>query len=70
MSFRSELGTTLLLGDGAMGALLEDARLPAAAYGGHDGCNDVLNLASPDVIAGIHDAYLAAGADWISTNAN
>jgi len=68
MSFRDVLGRTLLLGDGAMGAMLEDARLADAAFGGHVGCNDILALTSPDVIADIHDAYLQAGADWIETN--
>ena len=68
MSFRDVLGDKLLLGDGAMGAMLEDARLPEDAFGGHAGCNDILTLTSPDVIAGIHDAYLEAGADWIETN--
>jgi len=68
MTFRDDFGTTLLLGDGAMGALLEDARLPEDAFGGHPGCNDVLSLTSPDVIAGIHDAFLEAGSDWIETN--
>ena len=68
MSFHDALGNTLLLGDGAMGALIEDARLPVSAFGGHPGCNDMLTITCPDVIAGIHDAYLMAGADWIETN--
>jgi 5-methyltetrahydrofolate--homocysteine methyltransferase len=32
------------------------------------GCNDVLVLTRPDVIAGVHEAYLDAGADIISTD--
>jgi 5-methyltetrahydrofolate--homocysteine methyltransferase len=32
------------------------------------GCNDLLALTRPDVIAGIHEAYLTAGADIISTD--
>ncbi len=32
------------------------------------GNNDLLVLTRPDVIAGIHDAYLAAGSDIIETN--
>src|SRR5690606_265916 len=32
------------------------------------GNNDLLSLTRPDLIAGIHDAYLAAGADIIETN--
>ncbi|HSR65010.1 MAG TPA: homocysteine S-methyltransferase family protein [Xanthomonadaceae bacterium] len=38
--------------------------------GGHDqrGNNDLLTLTRPDIIRGIHDAYLAAGADLVETN--
>ncbi len=37
---------------------------------GHDlkGNNDLLLLSKPEVIAGVHDAYLEAGADLIETN--
>jgi 5-methyltetrahydrofolate--homocysteine methyltransferase len=37
---------------------------------GHDqrGNNDLLTLTRPDLIRGIHDAYLAAGADLVETN--
>ena len=34
----------------------------------YDGCNEHLNLTRPDVIRGIHAAYLEAGADCVSTN--
>ena len=56
---------------------LDGLRLaPGHAHGdgcgceGHDlrGNNDLLTLTRPDVIAGIHRAYLAAGADLIETN--
>ena len=38
--------------------------------GGHDlkGNNDLLTLTRPAVIAGVHDAYLEAGADIVETN--
>ncbi len=37
---------------------------------GHDlkGDNDLLLLTRPDIIAGVHDAYLEAGADLVETN--
>ena len=37
---------------------------------GHDlkGNNDLLSLSRPDIIAAVHDAYLAAGADMVETN--
>ena len=37
-------------------------------FGGHEGCNEVLNVTRPDIVRGIHHAYLAAGADCITTN--
>ena len=44
------------------------ATLTPEDFDGHDGCNEVLNVTRPDVVRGIHRAYLAAGADCITTN--
>jgi 5-methyltetrahydrofolate--homocysteine methyltransferase len=43
---------------------------PGCGCEGHDqrGNNDLLTLTRPDIIRGIHDAYLAAGTDLIETN--
>jgi 5-methyltetrahydrofolate--homocysteine methyltransferase len=43
---------------------------PGCGCDGHDqrGNNDLLTLTRPDIIRGIHDAYLAAGADLVETN--
>ena len=43
---------------------------PGCGCEGHDlkGNNDLLTLTRPDVIRGIHAAYLAAGADILETN--
>ncbi len=32
------------------------------------GCNDILSLTRQDIVAGVHDEHLAAGADLIETN--
>jgi 5-methyltetrahydrofolate--homocysteine methyltransferase len=60
----------ILVLDGAMGTMIQQANLTAEDFGGEalDGCNEMLVLTRPDVIAGIHEAYLAAGADIIETN--
>ena len=60
----------VLVLDGAMGTELQDARLSAADFGGaaYNGCHEHLVRTRPDVIAGIHEAYVRAGADIISTN--
>ncbi len=67
----------VLVMDGAMGTMIQDRRLSevdyrGAAFADHPkelkGNNDLLNLTQPEVIADIHRAYLAAGADIIETN--
>jgi 5-methyltetrahydrofolate--homocysteine methyltransferase len=60
----------ILILDGAMGTLIQKQNLTEEDFGGYayEGCNEFLNLTRPDVISGIHSAYLAAGADIIETN--
>ncbi|MGN0859423.1 MAG: homocysteine S-methyltransferase family protein [Stenotrophomonas sp.] len=47
-----------------------DATLPPADGAGVDlkGNNDLLLITRPELVAGVHDAYLAAGADLVETN--
>jgi 5-methyltetrahydrofolate--homocysteine methyltransferase len=67
---RDALSRRILVLDGAMGTMLQAARLTAADFGGaeFEGCNEHLNATRPDVVRGIHAAYAAAGADLICTN--
>ncbi len=67
----------ILILDGAMGTMIQAQGLEEADYRGtrladhgHDlkGNNDILNLTRPDIVRGIHDAFLAAGADILETN--
>ncbi|WP_369823148.1 homocysteine S-methyltransferase family protein [Agromyces sp. CF514] len=52
-----------------MGTMLQQHELSLEAdFEGHEGCNEVLNRTRPDVIGGIHDAYLATGIDAVETN--
>ena len=37
-------------------------------FEGHEGCNEILNVTRPDVVAAVHDAYFAVGADLVETN--
>ena len=71
------LGHRFLVLDGAMGTMIQRHMLQEADYRGDrlrdhrrelKGNSDVLVLTRPDVIRGIHEAYLAAGADIIETN--
>jgi homocysteine S-methyltransferase len=62
ISFHERLQQGPVLADGAMGTLLHSKGVPI------DACFDELNLSNPALIAGIHRAYLAAGAEIIETN--
>ncbi|WP_100330357.1 methionine synthase [Bacillus xiapuensis] len=74
MSNRPPIETALeeriLIIDGAMGTMLQQAALTADDFGGeeYEGCNENLNLTAPHVIERIHRQYLEAGADIIATN--
>jgi 5-methyltetrahydrofolate--homocysteine methyltransferase len=56
--------------DGGMGTGLQARGLTADDFGGPDleGCNELLVVTRPDVIADIHAAYFEAGADVIETD--
>ncbi|MEE2055986.1 methionine synthase [Rhodococcus artemisiae] len=58
----------VVIGDGAMGTMLQAADLSLDDFLGLEGCNEILNETRPDVIKGIHRAYFEAGADIVSTN--
>ncbi len=67
----------ILILDGAMGTMIQRHKLGEADYRGErfkdwprdlKGNNDLLVLTQPDIIRGIHEAYLAAGADMVETN--
>lgn len=65
-----ELKKKILVLDGAMGTMLQQANLTAGDFGGeqYEGCNEYLNITSPNTVTDIHLAYLEAGADIIETN--
>src|ERR1700674_4401945 len=55
--------------DGGMGATLEQFDLTAEDYGGLAGkCHEALVLNRPDVIEGVHDSMLEAGAEVLETD--
>jgi 5-methyltetrahydrofolate--homocysteine methyltransferase len=67
----------ILILDGAMGTMIQRHKLEEAGYRGErfadwsgdlKGNNDLLVLTQPDIIRGIHEAYLDAGADIVETN--
>ncbi|MGH2845981.1 MAG: homocysteine S-methyltransferase family protein [Thermoleophilaceae bacterium] len=55
--------------DGGMGATLEQFDLTSEDYGGLEGkCHEALVLHRPDVIQGVHESMLEAGADVLETD--
>ncbi len=75
--FTDALKERILILDGAIGTMIQSYRLEEADFRGErfsnhpcdlKGCNDLLVLTRPDVIAEIADKYIAAGADIITTD--
>ncbi len=67
----------ILVLDGAYGSAFQGYKLPEEAFRGTrfaqskyplQGNHDLLNLTQPDIVAEVHNGYLAAGCDIISTN--
>ncbi len=73
----SLLQERILILDGAMGTMIQRHKLEEADYRGErfadwpsnlKGMNDLLCLTRPEIIRGIHEQYLEAGADIVETN--
>jgi 5-methyltetrahydrofolate--homocysteine methyltransferase len=58
----------VLVADGAMGTMLQEHDPSLDDFAGLEGCNEILNVTRPDIVRGIHRAYLEAGVDAIETN--
>ncbi len=67
-SLREALATRVVVADGAMGTMLQAAEPTLEDFQGHEGCNEILNVTRPDVVASVHRAYLDVGVDCIETN--
>ena len=67
-SLLQALGERVVVSDGAMGTMLQSADLDLDDFEGLEGCNEILNVSRPDVVRGVHEAYLRAGADAVETN--
>jgi 5-methyltetrahydrofolate--homocysteine methyltransferase len=68
VALRGALAERVVIADGAMGTMLQASDASLDDFEGHEGCNEVLNVTRPDIVRGIHRAYLAAGADCVTTN--
>ncbi|HJU02219.1 MAG TPA: methionine synthase [Actinomycetes bacterium] len=66
--FMGALRERVLVFDGAMGTMLQNAGLSLDDYQGKEGCSEILCVTRPDVVRSIHAAYFEAGADAVETN--
>ena len=67
-ALREALRTRVVVSDGAMGTMLQASDATLSDFEGHEGCNEVLNVTRPDIVASVHAAYLDVGVDCVGTN--
>ncbi|MFF2622303.1 methionine synthase [Oerskovia jenensis] len=67
-AFAEALRTRVVVADGAMGTMIQEQDPSLDDYQQLEGCNEILNVSRPDIIAAVHDAYLAVGVDCVETN--
>jgi len=63
-----ELKKRVIVADGAMGTMLQDAGPTMDDFLQLEGCNEILNDTRPDIVESIHDAYFEVGVDCVETN--
>jgi len=62
------IASRVVVADGAMGTMIQAAAPSMVDFQNHEGCNEILNVTRPDIIADIHRKYLEAGSEAIETN--
>lgn len=62
------LASRVVIADGAMGTMLQEFAPTLDDYQGLEGCNEILNISRPDMVADIHRAYYDVGVDCVETN--
>lgn len=58
----------VIIADGAMGTMLQEANPSIEDFQGHEGCNEILNVSKPELVKSVHRRYLEVGVDAIETN--
>ena len=58
----------ILFLDGACGTNLQVMDIPASAWEGREGCNELLNVTAPGIIEALHRSFYEAGAMAVETN--
>ena len=67
-SLRKAMQERVIIADGAMGTMLQDANPTLEDFQGFEGCNEILNVSKPELVKSVHRKYLEVGVDAIETN--
>ncbi|MCJ0870396.1 methionine synthase [Streptomyces sp. AP-93] len=67
-ALRQALATRVVVADGAMGTMLQAQDPTLDDFEQLEGCNEVLNVTRPDIVANVHREYFEAGVDCVETN--
>ena len=67
-ALRHALATRVVVADGATGTMLQAQDPTMDDFQGLEGCNEILCVTRPDIVRGVHEAYLAVGVDCVETN--
>ena len=67
-SLRAEMAKRVIIADGAMGTMLQEANPTLEDFQGHEGCNEILNVSKPELVKSVHRKYFDVGVDAIETN--
>ena len=67
-SLRRAMEERIIIADGAMGTMLQEANPTLEDFQGHEGCNEILNVSMPELVKSIHRKYFEVGVDAVETN--
>ncbi|WP_030907628.1 methionine synthase [Streptomyces sp. NRRL F-5126] len=67
-ALREAFATRVVVGDGAMGTMLQAQDPTLADFQDLEGCNEILNVTRPDIVRSVHQEYFAVGVDCVETN--
>jgi 5-methyltetrahydrofolate--homocysteine methyltransferase len=67
-ALRDAFATGTVIADGGMGTMLQAQDPTLDDFQQLEGCNELLNVTRPDIVASVHRAYFEAGVDCVETN--
>jgi cobalamin-dependent methionine synthase I len=67
-TLRAAFAGRVVVADGAIGTMLQASTATLDDFAGHEGCNEILNVTRHDIVTAIHETYLDAGAECLTTN--